>query len=245
MLLTVDFTLAKVRAQANFADLAGGLPDGPAVWGTEESCWPVTGGDPAIELEQWLRRTREAVGAGGTVRGVLGFCAGAGPAGALAAALAEGDGPPPPLVLLDPVAANAHTMTEQCEAAARRMTATPPQAAPPGTEDLDRLATLLTERYAAVAGPVCAEQRIPAPIVEQLRLRVEANLRYLALCATAGLSRADPALLVLSRDHGVPPRLRGARAVRLEVSQNELLADSGAARAVAGALAATVPIDRL
>jgi hypothetical protein len=244
--LTIDFTLARVRAQANFGDLARLLPEGPAVWGTDESCWPATGGPPGRQLEQWLSRSR---GFGGGVRGVLGFCAGASLAGALAAGLG-GDGPVPPVVLLDPVAADAQTMIDACGDATRRMAGTGGAAGlaalpdPRAADDLDGLATLLTEGYAAVAAPVCAAQRIPQPIVAQLRQRVGTHLRYLALCATAALDRAGVAVLVLSRDHAVPARLRGAREVRLAAGQNELLADPGAALAVAGALAGAVPADR-
>jgi thioesterase domain-containing protein len=244
VLLAVDFTLAKVRAQANFDDLAHRLPAGPALWCTDGSGWPATGGDPAAHLRQWLNRTRDLTDRAdtGDVRGVLGFCAGATLAGALAADLAD-RGQAPPLVLLDPTEPDAQTMVETCDAAVRNMSAEPGPA-PPDTGDLDTLATLLTERYAAAAGPVCAAQGIPSAIAEQLRRRVETNLRYLALSATAGLGHAGAALLVLSRDHEVPARWRGARHVRLDAGQNELLAASGAARAVADALAATIPAER-
>jgi hypothetical protein len=237
VLLSIDFTLAKVRAQANFGDLARLLPDGPAVWGTGETCWPVAAGSPGAQLEHWLRRSR---GFGGEVRAVLGFCAGASLARALAGRLAESGDPAPTVVLLDPVAANAQTMIDQCEMAVRRIATAPGAAAPldlPGADDLDALATLLTERYAAVAAPVCAAQGVPPAIIEQLRERMETNLRYLALCATAGTGSTGAAVLILSRDHVPPPAMRGDREVRLDVGQNELLADPDAAVAIADALA--------
>jgi hypothetical protein len=284
VVLSVDFTLARVRAQANFGDLARLLPEGPAVWGTGETCWPAASGSPTVQLEHWLRRSRDF---GGEVRAVLGFCAGASLARALAERLADGGAPAPAVILLDPVAANAQTMIDQCDVAVRRIAAppgggphgaTPPGATlpgatlpgatlpdsalpgealpdsalpdptlpdstlpalsePPDAVDLDVLATQLTERYAAVAAPICAAQGVPPSITEQLCQRVEINLRYLALCATAGPGATAAALLVLSRDHVPPPGMLGDREVRLDLGQNELLGDADAALAVAGALA--------
>jgi hypothetical protein len=259
VVLSVDFTLARVRAQANFGDLARLLPEGPAVWGTGETCWPTASGSPTVQLEHWLRRSRDF---GGEVRAVLGFCAGASLARALADRLADGGDPAPAVILLDPVAANAQTMIDQCDVAVRRIAA-PPGGAPPGATlpdstlldstlpdpplpdpaelpdavDLDVLATQLTERYAAVAAPICAAQGVPPSITEQLCQRVETNLRYLALCATADPGATAAALLVLSRDHVPPPGMPGDREVRLDVGQNELLGDADVALAVAGALA--------
>lgn len=240
VILAVDFTLAKVRAQATFDDLARLLPDGPAIWCTDGSGWPATAGDPAAHLRQWLAHTRALAGLG-AVRGVLGFCAGAPLAGALTGALAAGTaqrGQAPPLVLLDPTEPDAQTLVQTADAAMRTMSAEPGPV-PPGTGDLGRLATLLTERYAAAAGPVCAAQGVPPAIADQLTRRVGTHLRYLALSATAVTGNADAALLVLSRDHEVPARLGGTPHVRLDVGQNELLTASGAARAIADALAAT------
>jgi hypothetical protein len=241
VVLSIDFTLARARAQANFGDLARLLPDGPAVWGTGEACWPVAAGSPDAQLEHWLRHSR---GFGGEVRAVLGFCAGGSLARALAGRFAESGDPAPTVVLLDPVVANAQTMIDQCDISVRRIATAPggpaTAAAPPdlpGTDDLDVLATLLTERYAAVAAPVCAAQGVPPAIIEQLRQRMEANLRYLALCATAGTGSTGAAVVILSRHHVPPPGMRGDREVRLNVGQNELLADPDAAVAVADALA--------
>jgi hypothetical protein len=271
VVLSVDFTLARVRAQANFGDLARLLPEGPAVWGTGETCWPTASGSPTVQLEHWLRRSRDF---GGEVRAVLGFCAGASLARALADRLADSGDPAPAVILLDPVAANAQTMIDQCDIAVRRIAAapggapsgaTPSGATPPGAipsggappdpalpdppelpdaVDLDVLATQLTERYAAVAAPICAAQGVPPSITEQLCQRVETNLRYLALCATADPGATAAALLVLSRDHVPPPGMPGDREVRLDVGQNELLGDADVALAVAGALAGDLAFGR-
>ena len=46
-MLTIDFTVAKVRGQAGFADLAPLLPDGFAVWGTDQDPWSAGAGRSA------------------------------------------------------------------------------------------------------------------------------------------------------------------------------------------------------
>jgi hypothetical protein len=245
--LCVDFTLAKVRAQANFADLAPRLPGDRAVWGSDETGWPVAAGDIRMQLERWL----SDAAAIGDARAVMGFCAGASLAGALARAARRR----PAVVLFDPVTVGPRTMLDQYAAAASRMggaAAVPdpaghdpgghdPGGLEPGGHDLGglepgALAAELAERYAVAARAACRAQGVPEPIAEQLCRRVAANLRFLALCATAGLSDA-PDLVVLSRVHEVPAVLRGAPQVRLDVSQQELLASPDAALAAGPVLA--------
>jgi hypothetical protein len=249
--LGVDFTQAQVRAQANFGDLAPHLPDEYAVWGTDESAWPATAGSPRAHLAAWLGRSCEL---GTAVRGVLGFCASASLACSLAGRVAETVGLAPPVVLFDPVTVGAQTLVDQFDEALSRMVTVAGEAAVHaarvhhsdrvGERDLAELATLLARRYAAVAGPACADQGIPATITDQLCQRVETNLRFLAMCATAGFEPPEPAVLVLSRGHGVPPALCGGREVRLDVGQNELLADPYAARVAAEVLAGDLTADR-
>src|SRR5690606_31345841 len=82
VVLTVDFTVAKVRAQASFADLAPRLPDRFSVWSTDETAWVPGPGSSAEQLAQWLD---SAADLDGPVRAGLGFCGGA----SLAAARAE------------------------------------------------------------------------------------------------------------------------------------------------------------
>jgi hypothetical protein len=235
--LCVDFTLAKVRAQANFADLAPRLPGDRAVWGSDETGWPVAAGDIRMQLERWL----SDAAAIGDARALMGFCAGASLAGALARAARRR----PAVVLFDPVTVGPRTMLDQYAAAASRMggaAAVPdPGDHDPGGHDLGglepgALAAELAERYAVAARAACRAQGVPEPIAEQLCRRVAANLRFLALCATAGLSDA-PDLVVLSRAHEVPAVLRGAPQVRLDVSQQELLASPDAALAAGPVLA--------
>jgi hypothetical protein len=240
--LSVDFTLAKVRAQANFGDLAPALPAEYPVWATDETSWPSSAGLAGEQVKAWLRTGTEVAA---PVSGVLGFCASASLAGALAGRLAEAGGSTPPVVLFDPVTVGAQTLLDQFDAAMRRMRpSTGESAVPDPPTDLSALATLLADRYAATATEVCAGQGVPASIIDQLCRRVETNLRFLTLCATAGLGPRSADLLVLSREHEVPPPLRGVRAVRIDATQNELLAHPDAARATADVLAASLTGER-
>lgn len=242
-LLSVDFTLAKVRAQANFGDLAPALPAEQAVWASDENSWPSSAGRSSAQLDAWLRLGAEVAVA---VNGVLGFCASASLAGALAGRLVDAGGSAPTVVLFDPVTVGARTLTDQWAQAVVRMrpsTGEPP-AVPDPPADLSDLATVLADRYAAVAAPVCAAQGVPASITDQLCRRVETNLRFLTLCAAAGSGPLTADLLVLSRDHEVPPSLRGVPAVRIDATQNELLAHPDAARATADALATSLTGER-
>ncbi|MEV0127903.1 hypothetical protein AB0H83_05475 [Dactylosporangium sp. NPDC050688] len=209
----VDFTLAKVRAQANFADLAPHLPPDCAVWGSDETGWPAAPGDARAHVAEWRQRSAAL----GNVHAVLGFCAGAALAGDLAARRAR-------LVLFDPVTVAPGTVVEHYAAAVRRMGAEPDAPPDTGVEDL-------AEQYAVVARKALGEQGVPDSITADLCARVAANLRYLAMCAAVGLDGLRPDLVVLSRDHGLPEALRDSPRLRLDVSQEQLLAEPAAARA--------------
>ncbi|MFI5907472.1 hypothetical protein [Dactylosporangium sp. NPDC051541] len=214
--VAVDFTLAKVRAQANFGDLATHLPAAVTLWASDETGWPAEPGDPRAHLAAW--RSRAA--ALGNFHAALGFCAGGALAGALAPAGAR-------LVLFDPVLVSARTIVEHYADAVRR-TGAEPDPVPDGDADADDLAA----RYAVVARKFLAGQGIPDAIVDQLCGRVAVNLRYLAMSRAAGLEGLRPDRLVVSRDHEVPAPLADVPCVRLDVSQDELLATPAAADAV-------------
>jgi hypothetical protein len=238
--VAVDFTVARGRHQATFTDLAPGLPAGYQVWGTHESCWPAAADEPRTRLARWLGR---AAGIDAPVCAVLGFCAGASLATALSGRIGEVRGTAPPVILYDPAAVTARTLLDRFDASLGHLAALADEAALraaqaglPDDGDLDALATLLAHRYAAVAEPACAGQGVPPSVTGQLCLRVATNLRYLALCGTATADAARCALLVVSREHEVPPGLTGAREVRLDAARDELLAHSDAARATAAVL---------
>lgn len=215
-IVAVDFTLAKVRAQAGFGDLAPHLPADCAVWGSDETGWPATPGDAREHLAEW----RERASALGNVRAVLGFCAGAALAGSLAGRSARDAR----VVLFDPVAVSSRTIAEHYAAAVRRMGAEPD--APPDADADD-----LAGRYAVVARKALGEQGVPDSIAAELCARVAANLRYLAMCRAAGLDGLRPDLVVLSRDHELPAVLANSPQMRLDVAQEQLLAEPAAAGA--------------
>ncbi|GAA3287774.1 hypothetical protein GCM10020218_052030 [Dactylosporangium vinaceum] len=214
--MAVDFTLAKVRAQAGFGDLAPHLPGDCALWATDETGWPATPGDPHAHVAAW----RDRAAGLGNFHAVLGFCAGGALAGALAPAGAR-------LVLFDPVLVSSRTIAEHYADAVRRTGTEPDPIPDAGAADAEDLAA----RYAVVARKVLGDQGVPDSIIEQLGGRVAVNLRYLAMSRAAGYDNLRPDLLVLSRDHEVPAALAGAPAVRLEATQEQLLAAPAAAAA--------------
>jgi hypothetical protein len=235
--LCVDFTQARVRAQAGFVDLAALLPAGPRVWGSDERSWRDATAPPA-----WLDGAPDP-----GARSVLAFCAGAALACALARHLGERTGAPPRVVLFDPTVATGRTLHEQFEASvagvARGADADEVARARDGARrDLDaepdpaRLGALLVRRYAALAEPACAAQGVPAAIAAQLCERFATHLRYLALAASTPLEPPPGALAVLSAEHRPPP-LGPATPLRVDAAAPALLADPRAAAAAAGAVA--------
>jgi hypothetical protein len=230
--LGVDFTQARVRAQAGFAQLAPMLPEPYAVWGTTEEGWRLPG-DPATRLAGWL-----AASAALPARAVLGYCAGA----SLACALARHLGAPE-LVLFDPSVVGPLTLYHQFDAALGSLAAVLAEAevtaareaarrAADHADDLDALAAALAGRYAALARPACASQGVPESIADQMCARLATHLGYFALCAAAELAYPPQTLVVLSADHEPPPQ--GGGVVRLAVGQNALLGDQAAADLLAG-----------
>jgi hypothetical protein len=239
--LGVDFTQARVRAQAGFAQLAPMLPEPYAVWGTVEEGWQLPG-DPAARLSGWLAAS-EALPA----RAVLGYCAGAPLACALARHLAARGGAPVEVVLFDPSVTGPLTLYHQFDAALGSLAAVLAEAevaaareaalgeAGAAADDLDALAATLAGRYAALAGPACASQGVPASIADQMCARLATHLGYFALSAAAELAYPPETTIVLSAEHDPPPL--GGRQVRLPVEPNALLGDPAAAGAVADLLA--------
>ena len=235
-LIAIDFTLAKVRAQANFADLAAQLPAQYSIWGSDETGWPSVPGDPRGQLDEWLARAAQV---DAPVRAVLGFCASATLALALAEHLAAAGQAAPAVVLFDPVTVGARTLMDQAREAMSHLAAGHGPSAEPVDLDndidigLDNVATRLAARYAERAAAVGIAQSIPASIVDQLCRRVSANLRFLTMCGSATTAERRPDLLVLSRDHRVPSPWRDAPEVRLGVGRNDLLAHAPTAQATA------------
>lgn len=215
--LCVDFTQARVREQAGFADLA--LPENFELWGTDEGAWE-TDTIPPAPVEN--------------VAGVLGYCAG----GALACVLANRTGTRPPVVLFDPVAVGPLQLFKQVNKSLAGLEAPPVDQSAFTTANLWTLADELSDHYATVAGPVCAERRIPESITAQLCDRVSGYLRYLVRSSTAGFDYDGPILVVLSEWQKLPDALGNRPVVRVPVMTAEVLAYPEAAEAAAEALLA-------
>jgi len=215
--LCVDFTQARVREQAGFADLA--LPDNFGMWGTDEGAWE-TDTIPPAPVER--------------VAGVLGYCGG----GALACGLAARLGTRPPVVLFDPVAVVARTLFKQVNKSLAGLGADPVDESGFATADLAALAGALADHYAAVAGPVCAQRRIPESIAGQLCDRVSGYLHYLVRSSRATFDYDGPVLVVLSEGQKLPDALNDRPFVRMPVTTAEVLAHPAAAQAAANALLA-------
>lgn len=248
-MLSIDFTFAKVRGQAGFADLAPQLPEGYATWGTDESAWITGPGPLATQLETWLDR---GCAVDAPVRAILGFCGAAALAPVLAHRLAQPEAPA--VVLFDPIVVGPQNMIDQTVDSLRQLagaTATAESdllAGVPqlesgstgpdgGPTDLGELATCLTRHYSTRAAEVGAAKAIRASTVADLCRRFEAYLRYLALCAAAwSAERVTPDLIALSRDHDAPEVLSGTPVVRVDATQHVLLGHPDAARAAAEVL---------
>jgi hypothetical protein len=245
--LTIDFTVAKVRGQASFADLARNLPDGLATWGTDQDAWLMVAGELGEQLERWLV---DGCAVDTPVRAMLGFCG----AAALAPVLAHriGGDRPPAVVLFDPIVVGPQNMIDQTTDSLRQLAgaaglATPLEEAVPAPEladlDVGELATSLTRIYATRAAEVGAAKSIRASTVEDLCRRFEGYLRYLALCAAAwSQPRVAPDLIALSRGHDAPPVYADTPVVRVDATQHVLLGHPDAGGAAARVLVG-VPVD--
>jgi hypothetical protein len=230
LLLCVDFSQGRARAQAGFHDLAALLP-GYQLWGTAESAWQVPGPGPDEVLAALLAARPE-----GPVAGVLGYCAGGALACGAASQLAA-DGTAPPVVLFDPAGVSGQTLVDSYRAAVATITTGADDAPPPAGDDLAALAAELGARYTELAGPACAALGVPAAIADQLCDRLRGYLDYLVHSATVGVDPSGPVTVLLSTDC-VPGRVRPEwPQVRLPVTQNGLLADPAAARLAEQALA--------
>lgn len=237
MVLCVDFTQAKVRAQRGFADLTDLLPGETPVAGTVETAWQEPG-SPQQRLERWLANSEQF---GHNVRAVFGFCAGGALASALARRLADRFGTAPRLVLFDPSQVDAQTLHYQFTSALASLASTlaaddvreAEQAARQETDaatDLESLAASLADRYTVLSRQACAKQGVPPAIADQLSARICTHLRYLALSAATPLSCGQRPLLVLSAGYQAPP-VPDAVQRRIDVDQAALLGDPATARA--------------
>jgi hypothetical protein len=235
--LCVDYSQTQARAEATFHDLATALPARYPVWGTDEGAWR----DEDLPAEPVAE-----------IAGILGFCAGASLACALADRVARRTGPPPPLVLFDPWAVTAaallHEFGRAVEGVAAGVAPERLDAAKAEVRELlsdyaDRsgprlapLADALADHYAALARPACAAQRVPERIVDQLCARTRGFLDYLVRSASVPLRCPAPALVVTAAGFEPPPVSGPHRVLHLDVDHPGLLAAPEATATVARVL---------
>jgi hypothetical protein len=235
--LCVDYSQTQARAEATFHDLAAALPAPYPVWGTDEGAWR----DEDLPAEPV-----------GAIAGILGFCAGASLACAMAERVARRTGTPPPVVLFDPWVVAAAALLHEFDRAidgvaagmaSERLDTAKAAAREHLSEYADRsgprlapMAGALADRYAALARPVCAAQRVPERIIDQLCARTRSYLDYLVRSASVPL-RCPPRTLVVTSDGFEAPPISGPhRVLRLDVDHDGLLAAAEATAALARVL---------
>jgi hypothetical protein len=190
-LLAVDFD-ATGRQEARFSDLLAGLGGGLIVLETVPSPSVITAAD---QVEHWIRPHEQART---QVRAVLGYCAGAVYAAALAERIVDWQPFPPALLLFDPEIPEPQTLLWQFykvtgiiasvlseqEAAAARHSA---QQAYEASADLETLCQKLIALVRQVGDPALARTGLDQARREELFIVFNTFLRFLALS-----SQIDP-----------------------------------------------------
>jgi thioesterase domain-containing protein len=244
--VTMDF--GPGRPEASFTDLAANLTGNLTVLEPVFTHF-AAGTPPLIGSEGYCRRVTEAIQKlEYRVVGVLGYCAGAGLACALARMLTAVAPPAPKVILYDPVRADPATLLRQYRSGitelSSALTKIEVEAAHAAAESaaptqLLRLASHLSAQYQPVAASACTRLEFGPELTAELVERFDAYLRYLAIAAEAasvGCPRARPATAtLLSRDQE-PPAGLAQHCWRFDVSQARLLADPRVAAATADRL---------
>lgn len=235
IIATVDFLPG--RFEAGFAELA------TLLGGTEtvlEAVVPAV--EPADETDLvagWLVGCGDGIG---TVKAVLGYCAGASLACALADRVA-GRGVVPAVVLFDPQPVTKWTLygqfvrvVEAVESFGRagclqdeilRARELVERSEGPGSDLTNRLA----DRYRTLVGSALAELDVEAGYVDELHQRFLGYLGYLELARRTPLrsSECEPFVILSATHENVPD---GWPSQRFEVARSELLRNEAVARAV-------------
>jgi hypothetical protein len=226
LVLAVDYWQG--RTGTGFRELAAGLGGSSTVL---ESVPPPEGdrlGDAARHLAWWSTGVDA-----GAVRLVLGNCAGAGFAVALAGLLAErGDRDAPPVLLFDPQLVDAEVVTVEFG----RMTAglgAAPGSGPAPTGPLASYVDDLAARYHLMLTDFATvDDALDDEYVEELTSHGRRYLGYLAAAAELDLSGAAPAEVAYLSDEPCSGAGLAVRAVRFDVDRAGLLGEHGVASAV-------------
>src|ERR1700726_3005469 len=190
------------RAAAGFAELAAGVPVDACFLHFRHAC-PGRWGD-------------ELLAPGRPVRAVLGFCAGTALATRLADAIAA-TGPPPMVVLFDPVFTTGGSLASQftsvLESSARHLTADEladarglaEQLVETYPDDLPRIAAALTDRYDRLMRAVADRLSVHEFLRQELTGAFTAYLDYLLLASEGGFDMRTTTPLFLCSPAPEPP----------------------------------------
>ncbi|RKT55647.1 hypothetical protein [Saccharothrix australiensis] len=241
VVLAADFPVTG-RPEAGFGDLAAGLGGRAALWETLPPAPGACPPDGAGYTAHWLAEPRER---GTDVRAVLGFCAGA----VFAAALADGlkrwqD--PPKLILLDPEKPAAPALYWQFhrvvdsfaavlsaeERAAAQQEAQEARAACP---DLAGFGSALVAIFRRTGEVAFARAGLTARRGAELVATFEAFVGYLGAAATLDPDAAWSSAVTISSADADDPVASAAR-FRFDSGHTELLRDPAVAETVAGLL---------
>ena len=232
------------RVTASFADLAAGLP--------ADACFlhiaQTSGGPLAACASRWAA---ELTALGRPVRAVLGFCAGAPLATALADAIAE-TCPPPMVIVFDGILTTGESLASQftsaVESSAKHLTADELAGARELAEhlvetypdDMPRIAAALADRYGQLMRAVAGRLKLPEFLIVELTSGLTAYLDYLVLASEGGFDmRTTTPVFVCSA--GYEPPVEGARTIATDIDHTVLLREPGVHKLVADLLTGEHP----
>jgi hypothetical protein len=243
LVLCVDF--AGGRAGAGFADLVRKLP-------TEARFLHIgqtpAGPDAVAPLATCAGRwAGEVLGAGRRLRGVLGFCAGAPVATAIADALVDAGTEPPPVLLFDAVTVSGTTLCDQflaaMESSAQHLTVDEVDDARKlpadlltryGQDDLPSIAAQLVDRYRRLMTQLAPKLRI-GTFLDELVGGFTAYMSYLVVASGGTLDLRDGTPVFLSsKDHELD--FEPVSHLPFQTTGGDLLRDDDVAKAVADLL---------
>jgi hypothetical protein len=227
----VDFTGG--RADAGFADLAGNVPIAASFFHSGR----LPAGPLATHVGRWVAEVRDS---GRPLRGVLGYCAGAGLATVLADGLVEAGTRHPPVLLFDAVTVTGTTLCDQflaaVESSAEHLTADELDDARRLAEDLlaqDSLSSTvdrLVDRYRQLLTGLAARLRIGS-FLDELVDDFAAYMSYLLIASGGTLDlRSGIPVFLSSKDH--EPDFEPMSHLQFQASRSDLLRDTEVAKAV-------------
>jgi hypothetical protein len=233
------------RVDAGFVDLARKAPIDASFFHIGRM---PTGSDTALPLaahaERWAGEVRRA---GRPLRGVLGYCAGAGLATAITDALADAGTTPPPVLLFDAVTVTGSTLCDQfmaaVESSAEHLTAdeiddarrlAEDLTARSEQDDLPRAAGLLVDRYHRLMTRLAETLRL-GPFLDELVGDFAAYMSYLLIAGGGTLDlRCGTPLFLSSKDHELD--FEPVSHMPFRTSRSDLLRDAEVAKVVADLL---------